>query len=266
MAPPPVGTATTDSSSRAELPGRSRSPRWPRFLGANCWSGRTGPSVNRCSEDSVTPQQDGSRHVTTSSTPTKASERPLCPRPTGAEPAIRAPWPDWIEWKPGRVWCYDFTHFTRARRVAVAVLDVVSRRWLATLVSAEETSSQIEAAFLAALDEEQLAERIDARLLAALRAGTATAAELDGPEADGVPVLIAMIDHGPQMSGLLPVLRGVTLPLGTHGEHPSSPGRRPSIRMSTERGQPQALSDRAEQTALQHVIDRGQLIPVDPDQ
>jgi hypothetical protein len=28
----------------------------------------------------------------------------------------------------------------------------------------------------------------------------------------------------------------------------------------------EALSDRAEQTALQHVIDRGQLIPVDPDQ
>jgi len=119
--------------------------------------------------------------------------------PVPREPAIRAPWPDWIEWKPGRVWCYDFTHFTRANRVAVAVLDVVSRRWLSTLVSAEETSSQIEAAFLAALDEEQLAERIDTRLLAALRAGTATAAELDGPDADGVPVLIAMSDNGPQM-------------------------------------------------------------------
>ncbi len=112
---------------------------------------------------------------------------------------MRAPWPDWIEWKPGRVWCYDFTHFTRARRVALAVMDVVSRRWLCTLVSAEETATQIETAFLAALDEEQLSERIDTRLLAALRAGTATPAELDGPEADGVPVLIAMSDNGPQM-------------------------------------------------------------------
>jgi putative transposase len=119
--------------------------------------------------------------------------------PAPREPAIRAPWPDWIEWKPGRVWCYDFTHFTRARRVAVAVMDVVSRRWLSTLVSAEETSSQIEAAFLAALDEQQLAERIDARLLARLRSGEATAVELDGPEADGVPVMIAMSDNGPQM-------------------------------------------------------------------
>ncbi len=120
-------------------------------------------------------------------------------RPPVREPQVRAPWPDWIEWKPGRVWCYDFTHFTRARRVAVAVMDVVSRRWLSTLVSAEETSTQIQAAFLAALDEEQLAERIDARLLVRLRSGQATALELDGPEADGVPVLIAMSDNGPQM-------------------------------------------------------------------
>ena len=115
------------------------------------------------------------------------------------EPAVRAPWPDWVVWKPNSIWCYDFTHFTRARRVAVAVMDVVSRRWLTSLVSAEETSTQIEAAFTAALEEEQLGERIDARLLARLRAGEATPAELDGPEADGVPVLIAMSDNGPQM-------------------------------------------------------------------
>ncbi|MBA3279906.1 MAG: transposase [Geodermatophilaceae bacterium] len=128
-----------------------------------------------------------------------AAEGLVLQGPPAREPQVRAPWPDWIEWKPGSVWCYDFTHFTRARRVAVAVLDVVSRRWLATLVSAQETSSQIEAAFLAALDAEQLTDRIDARLLARLRSGQATPAELDGPDADGVPVLIAMSDNGPQM-------------------------------------------------------------------
>ena len=84
-------------------------------------------------------------------------------------------------------------------QVAVAVMDVVSRRWLTTLVSAQETSTQIEVAFTAALTEEGLAERIDARLLARLRAGQVSPAELDGPEADGVPVLIAMSDNGPQM-------------------------------------------------------------------
>jgi len=41
--------------------------------------------------------------------------------PPAREPQVRAPWPEWIEWKPGRIWCYDFTHFTRANRVAVAV-------------------------------------------------------------------------------------------------------------------------------------------------
>jgi transposase InsO family protein len=128
-----------------------------------------------------------------------AAEGLVLQGPSPREPAVRAPWPEWIVWKPNSVWCYDFTHFTRAKRVAVAVLDVVSRRWLATLVSAEETSSQVEAAFLAALDEEDLADRIDTRLLARLRSGEATPADLDGPEADGVPTLIAMSDNGPQM-------------------------------------------------------------------
>ena len=115
------------------------------------------------------------------------------------EPQVRAPWPDWVVWKPNAIWCYDYTHFTRAKRVAVAVMDVVSRRWLSTVVSAEETSTQIEVAFTAALTAEGLAERIDARLLTRLRAGQLDPAELDGPEADGVPVLIAMSDNGPQM-------------------------------------------------------------------
>jgi putative transposase len=112
------------------------------------------------------------------------------------EPAVRAPWPDWVAWKPNVIWCYDFTHFTRARRVAVAVIDVVSRRWLATLVSAEETSTQIEVAFTAALGEAGLDTLLDARLLAALRAGQV---DLDALDDGQLPVLLAMSDNGPQM-------------------------------------------------------------------
>jgi len=115
------------------------------------------------------------------------------------EPVVRSPWPEWVVWKPNSIWCYDFTHFTRAKAAAIAVMDVVSRRWLTTLVSAEEISTQVEVAFLSALHEEGLQDRIDARLLAKLRAGTITAADLDGPDADGVPVLIVMSDNGPQM-------------------------------------------------------------------
>jgi len=112
------------------------------------------------------------------------------------EPAVRAPWPDWVAWKPNVIWCYDFTHFTRARRVAVAVIDVVSRKWLATLVSAEETSTQVEACFLAALAETGLDELLDLRLLEKLRTGQADVDDLDDEQ---VPVLLAMSDNGPQM-------------------------------------------------------------------
>ncbi len=69
-----------------------------------------------------------------------------------------------VVWKPNSIWCYDFTHFPRAKRAAIAVMDVVSRRWLTTLVSAEESSTQVEVAFTDALHAEGLAERIDARL------------------------------------------------------------------------------------------------------
>lgn len=112
------------------------------------------------------------------------------------EPQVRAPWPDWVAWKPNSIWCYDFTHFTRCRRVAVAVMDVVSRKWLATVVSAEETATQIEVCFTAALAETGLDELLDARLLDQLRTGQI---DPDEVEAEAVPVLLAMSDNGPQM-------------------------------------------------------------------
>lgn len=118
------------------------------------------------------------------------------------EPTPRASWPPWLEWKPNRVWGYDFTHFPRARRVAIAILDLVSRKWLTTVVSAEESSVQVEVAFLAALDAEQLLALADARASTALRRALADA-DRDAVRAavdDGVvPLLLAVSDNGPQM-------------------------------------------------------------------
>jgi putative transposase len=125
-----------------------------------------------------------------------AAEGLVLPGKPAREPAVRAPWPDWVGWKPNVIWCYDFTHFTRARRVAVAVMDVVSRRWLSTVVSAEETATQIEVAFTAALTDTGLDQLLDARLLAALRTGRRDVDDLDD---DRMPVLLAMSDNGPQM-------------------------------------------------------------------
>lgn len=126
----------------------------------------------------------------------------VVPAQPAREPTPRTPWPDWLEWKPDRVWAYDFTHFTRARRAAIAILDVVSRQWITTLVCAEESSVQVEVAFTDALAGEDLLAAADARATAALRAALA-----DGDRdrvvsltADGqVPLLSAISDNGPQM-------------------------------------------------------------------
>jgi transposase InsO family protein len=131
-----------------------------------------------------------------------AAEGYVLPGQPPREPTPRTPWPDWLEWKPNRVWAYDFTHFTRARRAALAIIDVVSRRWITTLVCAEESSVQVEVAFTAALAVEDLLDAADARATAALRA-----ALLDGDRdrvatltGDGqLPLLLAISDNGPQM-------------------------------------------------------------------
>lgn len=117
-------------------------------------------------------------------------------------PLPRAPWPDWLEWKPNRIWAWDFTHFSRARRAAVAILDVVSRKWIATLVCAEESSTQVEVVFTAALRAEGLLELGDALATDALRAALACGkpdALADLVAAGQVPLLLAISDNGPQM-------------------------------------------------------------------
>lgn len=87
------------------------------------------------------------------------------------------------------LWIYDTTHFTKADRAATAVMDLVSRKWLATIVSAEETSTQVEVVFTDALEAEGLLDeslaRIDGRV---------------GIDADDErrPILLAISDNGQQ--------------------------------------------------------------------
>lgn len=117
-------------------------------------------------------------------------------------PLARKPWPDWLVWKPNHIWAYDFSHFVRARRAAVAVLDMVSRKWLTTVVTAEESSTQVEVAFTHALRIEGLLEIADAHgsphLRAALAAGDADALEQLTTTGE-LPLLLAVSDNGPQM-------------------------------------------------------------------
>jgi len=77
--------------------------------------------------------------------------------------SAKRPWPDWVSYQPNEMWIYDTTHFTRCGAAVVVIVDMVSRKWLATVVSAEETSTQVQAVFGDALDAEGITAKIDAR-------------------------------------------------------------------------------------------------------
>ena len=112
--------------------------------------------------------------------------------PTRA-PVQRQPWPDWIDYRPNQVWGWDVTHFGRCRAApcAFAIIDLVSRKWLVTLLSAEETSSQVEVVFTDALEAEELMG-----LVAARQDGRVDLAADDPTR----PILLAVSDNGPQMT------------------------------------------------------------------
>ena len=133
------------------------------------------------------------------------------------EPRPARPWPEWAELVPGVIWIYDFTHFTRAKRCAVAVLDVVSRYWLATVVSAEESSTQVEVAFTRALIADGKEQLLDDDLLAELASG-------EIPEGDDrLPVLVALSDNGPQMTSKATAAFMAGARIAQHFGRPSTP-------------------------------------------
>ncbi len=84
-----------------------------------------------------------------------------------------------------------YTHFTRAKVAVTVVEDLISRKWLAEIVSAEETSTQIEIVFTDALAAEGILACVEAR-----------ADGLVDPKVDDEarPVLLAVSDNGPQMT------------------------------------------------------------------
>ena len=65
-----------------------------------------------------------------------AAQGLILPKPPARDPAPRVAWPYWLVWAPNKIWCFDVTHFPRARRAAFAIVDVAGRRWIDTLVSA----------------------------------------------------------------------------------------------------------------------------------
>lgn len=114
--------------------------------------------------------------------------RPL-PRPGKSK---RRPFPEWAEYTPNSIWIFDTTHFTRAGMAVLIIEDLVSRKWITEIVSVEETHTQVELAFTAALEAEGLLEIVDAR-------------HDDGRvdltvDEETRPILLAVSDNGPQMT------------------------------------------------------------------
>jgi transposase InsO family protein len=92
-----------------------------------------------------------------------------------------------IPWEKNRIWIWDATHFTRAGRVAYAIVDVVTRYWIGYLLSSEQTSTQAQLLFASALEDQQLLDQ-DGRPPAR--------------DDEEVPVLIAWSDNGSEMTAI----------------------------------------------------------------
>ncbi len=117
-----------------------------------------------------------------------AAQGLVLPEPVPRAPSHKKPWPDWLVWAPNRIWIYDATHFGRARRVVFAIVDMVSRRWIATLMSVEESATQVKVIFQMALESEDLLELL-------------TDDRLDLADEDPArPILLAVSDNGPPMA------------------------------------------------------------------
>jgi transposase InsO family protein len=112
-------------------------------------------------------------------------EPPRPPRPAPPLPAV--------PWERNRIWIWDASHFQRAKRVAYAIIDVVTRYWIGYLLTVEMTSTQVQVLFHRALEDQGLLD--------------AATGELLGPDGrpldrddDSGPILVAWSDNGPEMT------------------------------------------------------------------
>lgn len=118
-----------------------------------------------------------------------SAENLVLPAQPNREPVgAKKPWPDWVEYRPCQVWGHDFTAFPRAGRDALAILDLVSRKWVTTMLVSHQRgeSEHVQAVYVRALESEGLLDEIEVRMVA--------------PNTDDLlAVLLAVSDGGPQM-------------------------------------------------------------------
>jgi putative transposase len=135
----------------------------------------------------------------------------VLPEPAPRARAEKRPWPDWLIWEPNHIWAWDVTHFSRAKRCVFAIIDLVSRKWIATLTSIEETSTQVTVVFDAALAAEGLVELITPERLELA---------VDDPAR---PILLAVSDNGPPMTSQATRGYMAALAIAQHHGRPHTP-------------------------------------------
>ena len=114
-------------------------------------------------------------------------------------------------WEPNRIWIWDVTHFTKARRATFAIVDMVSRYWIDTLTSTEETSTQVKVIFERAIIDQGLDE---------LLTGDRVDLAVDDPAR---PILLAVSDNGPQMTSDATKAFMVLMAIAQHRGRPHTP-------------------------------------------
>ncbi len=92
-----------------------------------------------------------------------------------------------VPWERNRIWIWDCSHFTRAKRVAYAIVDVVTRYWIGYLLTTEQTPTQAQLLFAQALEDQALL-------------GPDGLPPDHGPE--DAPILVAWSDNGSEMTAV----------------------------------------------------------------
>jgi putative transposase len=110
------------------------------------------------------------------------------PRPGASTPK---PFPDWVDYQPNNIWIFDTTHFPAAGMAVLIIEDLVSRKWIIEVVSAEESSTQVELAFTQALEAEGLLAEVERRADGLVDLHT---------DDEARPILLAVSDNGAQMT------------------------------------------------------------------
>src|SRR5690606_36185025 len=114
------------------------------------------------------------------------------PRPARSH---KMPWPEWCEWRPNQLWCWDGSQFEACitAKYAYAIVDLVSRKWIATHLTANPDTVAARVLFTRGLDAEGLlTDDLQARL---------ADGELPDDDDEQVPMLLAISDNGTEMRG-----------------------------------------------------------------